>query len=88
VGTLVNREALRPLESESVSLGDRPGGARVPVQVAGRVCGRTFRSCSGYLSYGLRLLGQAFTAGAWCAEHREAEGRNDAPVNGSWSTPE
>jgi hypothetical protein len=70
VARLVHRKSTRQLEVVRVpSDAPRPR----PPEAVGVVpaCGRALRSCVTYVGHGLQLLGQHFSAGAWCADHDE-----------------
>jgi hypothetical protein len=54
----VSGDATRRLQVVRVAISD-------PAPRTG-VCARALRSCAAYLGNGLRLLGQTFSAGAWC----------------------
>ncbi len=69
---LVNGDATRRLQVVRVAPSD-------PATAPSGVGARVLRSCAAYLGRGLRLLGQTFTAGAWCDDRdgprRDEHGR-------------
>jgi hypothetical protein len=81
VARVVNGDATRRLQVVRVATSGPDAGPpeRAGARTSVRVCARALRSCALYLGNGLRLLGQHFSAGAWCDElddpRRDERGR-------------
>ena len=78
---LVNGDATRRLQVVRVAPSDPATGPsrRSGARASAGVGARALRSCAAYLGRGLRLLGQTFSAGAWCDDpdgpRRDEHGR-------------